>query len=102
MSKHNIKVILTVFIALCRRDDIEGIFYTLISLLRVRTSKISLYQKKPSSDTELNKLLCNIKDQRQIESQKELYMIKETKRHISTDLIKSYLPDGFAEFFQYI
>lgn len=48
------------------------------------------------------KLLSSIKDEKQIESQKELYLIKETKRHISEDLIRSHLPDGFAQFFRHI
>eukprot|EP00347_Sterkiella_histriomuscorum_P000150 403376979 len=87
---------------LCRKDDIEGIFFTLISLLKVRTSKISNYNKKPNQDVELMKLLSSIKDEKQIESQKELYLIKETKRYVSEDLVRSHLPDGFAQFFRHI
>jgi hypothetical protein len=29
--------------SMCRRDDIEAVFYTMISLLRVKLSKLSSY-----------------------------------------------------------
>lgn len=31
--------------SLCRRDDIEAIFYTMVALLRVKLSRVSSYQK---------------------------------------------------------
>lgn len=70
-------------LALCRKDDIEGIFYTLIALLKVKLSRISSYTKKLSSDSDLIKALGNIKDNKQLESQKELMIIKETKKNLS-------------------
>ncbi|CDW75772.1 ck1 family protein kinase [Stylonychia lemnae] len=90
------------YLALCRKDDIEGIFYTLVSLLRVRSSKISNYSKKPMSDNDLLKALGGIKDEKQLQGQKELLIIKETKRNLSEQLISSYLPDGFVEFYQHM
>lgn len=71
------------FIALCRKDDIEGIFYTLLALLKVKLSRLSSYTKKLSSDNDLIKALGNIKDNKQLESQKELMIIKETKKNLS-------------------
>jgi hypothetical protein len=70
-------------LALCRKDDIEGVFYTLIALLKVKLSRISSYTKKLSSDSDLIKALGNIKDNKQLESQKELMIIKETKKNLS-------------------
>jgi hypothetical protein len=49
---------------------------------------------------ELLKHLQHIKDEKQIESQKELMLIKEVKRNLSEKLIRAHLPTGFAEFYQ--
>lgn len=72
----------------------------MIALLRVRLSKVSAYQRQAASDMDLMKFLSHIKDERQLESQKELMIIKETKRNLSEKLIRVYLPPGFSEFFQ--
>ena len=85
---------------MCRRDDIEAVFYTMISLLRVKLSKLSSYQRQMKSDMDLMKFLSHIKDERQLESQRELMIIKETKRNLSEKLIRLYLPPGFGEYFQ--
>ena len=97
---------------MCRKDDVEGVFYTLLALLKVKISRISTYNKKITSDPDIMKMLSNVKDPKQLESQKELLLIKETKRHISEQLIRIYLPgkknlltpfpDGFAEFFEHV
>lgn len=71
----------------------------MIALLRVKLSKVSSYQHKMNSDMDLMKLLSHIKDERQIESQRELMIIKETKRNLNEKLIRLYLPPGFGEFF---
>lgn len=49
---------------------------------------------------DLLKFLSHVKDERQLESQKELLIIKETKRNLSERLIRTYLPPGFGEYFQ--
>jgi hypothetical protein len=38
---------------MCRRDDIEAIFYTMIALLRVKISKVSSYQHKLNTELDL-------------------------------------------------
>jgi len=43
--------------------------------------------------------LNSVKDNKQFESQKELYLIKEIKKGINEQLIRIYLPAGFPEFF---
>jgi len=73
----------------------------LLALLKVKISRISTYNKKITSDPDIMKMLSNVKDPKQLESQKELLLIKETKRHISEQLIRICLPDGFAEFFEH-
>jgi hypothetical protein len=45
------------------------------------------------------KFLSHIKDEKQVESQRELMIIKETKRNLNEKLIRVYLPPGFGEFF---
>jgi hypothetical protein len=72
----------------------------MISLLRVKLSKVSSYQRQMNSDMDLMKFLAHIKDERQLESQRELMIIKETKRNLSEKLIRMYLPPGFGEYFQ--
>jgi hypothetical protein len=72
----------------------------MIALLRVKLSKVSSYQHKLNTDLDLMKFLSHIKDERQIESQRELMIIKETKRNLNEKLIRVYLPPGFGEFFQ--
>lgn len=52
------------------------------------------------TDLDLMRLLSQIKDPKQLESQKELLQIKEVKRNLSEKLMKVYLPTGYAEFFQ--
>lgn len=84
----------------------------MIALMKVKISKISAYSKRPQPDPEIMKLLSNVKDPKQLESQKELLIIKETKKHIAEQLINIYLPgkisyslcvlDGFSEMFNHI
>ena len=74
----------------------------MIALLKMKLSKLSSYSRKLSSDTDLIKALGNIKDQKQLESQKELMLIKEIKKNLSEQLMKIYLPNGFAEFYTHI
>ncbi len=52
-----------------------------------------------NSETDLMRFLSHIKDERQVESQRELIIIKETKRNLSEKLIRLFLPPGFGEFF---
>ncbi len=52
-----------------------------------------------NSDMDLMKFLSHIKDEKQIESQRELIIIKETKRNLSEKLLRLYLPPGFGEYF---
>ena len=72
----------------------------MIALLRVKLSKVSAYQHKLNTDLDLMKFLSHIKDERQLESQRELMIIKETKRNLNEKLIRLYLPPGFGEFLQ--
>jgi hypothetical protein len=44
-------------IAICRRDDIEAVFYTLIALLRVKLPRVSAFSRKQLSDADLLKAL---------------------------------------------
>lgn len=71
----------------------------MVALLRVKLSKVSNYQRQNQTDMDLLRILAHIKDEKQLESQKELLLIKEIKRNISEKLIRVYLPAGFAEFF---
>lgn len=64
----------------------------MLALLKVKISRISTYNKKITSDPDIMKMLSNVKDPKQLESQKELLLIKETKRHISEQLIRICLP----------
>lgn len=43
-----------------------------------------------------------MKENKQLESQKELMLIKDLKRNISESLIRVYLPPAFAEFWNMI
>ena len=52
-----------------------------------------------NSDMDLMKYLAHIKDEKHLESQKELILIKEIKRNLSDKLMRIYLPPGFAEFY---
>jgi hypothetical protein len=71
----------------------------MVALLRVKLSKCSTYQRQMQSDMDLLKYLSHIKDEKQLEGQKELLLIKEIKRNLTEKLIRIYLPTGFAEFF---
>lgn len=51
------------------------------------------------TDVDLLRILAHIKDEKQLESQKELLLIKEIKRNLNEKLVRVYLPAGFAEFF---
>jgi hypothetical protein len=57
------KLIMTVYsciciiIGLCRRDDLEAIFYTLVALMNTKLSKLSNYKRKPRSDKDLQTVM---------------------------------------------
>jgi len=55
-------------LGLCRRDDIEAIFYTMVALLRIKLTKVSSYQRQMHSDVDVMKYLAHIKDEKQLES----------------------------------
>jgi hypothetical protein len=93
------KYIFSQFLGLCRRDDIEAIFYTMVALLRLKLSKVSSYQSKMQTDIDLLRLLGSIKDPKQLESQKELHQIKEVKRNLNEKFMRAYFPTGFSDFF---
>jgi len=86
-------------IGLCRRDDIEAFFYTIVALLRIKLTKVSSYQSKMQTDLDLIRMLGSIKDPKQLESQKELLLIKEVKRNLNEKFMRAYLPAGFSDFF---
>jgi hypothetical protein len=71
----------------------------MIALLRIKLTKVSSYQSKMQTDLDLIRLLGSIKDQKQLESQKELLLIKEVKRNLNEKFMRAYLPAGFSEFF---
>lgn len=50
--------------SLCRRDDIEAIFYTMVALLRIKLSRVSSFQKHMQTDIDLLRVLANIKDEK--------------------------------------
>ena len=74
----------------------------MVALLKIKLSKLSNIKRKPQSDTDLIRALGNLKDEKQIESQKELYQIKEVKRNLCEQLLKIYLPIGFCDFFGHV
>ncbi len=59
----------------------------MLGLMRVKLQKISSYVRKPCSDTDLIKGLNAIKDNKLLDSQKELINIKELKKNISNKLV---------------
>src|SRR4051794_39132401 len=75
----------------------EGIFYTLVSLIGLKQNKISAYRNKYMSDNDLVAGLNKDLDS----GQQQLAKIKNIKKNIQVELIKHCLPEGFAEFYQY-
>ena len=71
----------------------------MVALLRIKLAKVSSFQRQLCSDMDLLRHLAHVKDEKQLESQKELMVIKEVKRNLNEKLIKAFLPAGFAEFF---
>jgi hypothetical protein len=78
---------------LCRRDDLEAIFYTLVALLNMKLSRLSSYKRKQMSDNDLISGMQKENKESAVEKgQRELKRIKEIKSNLQPSYMKSHLP----------
>jgi hypothetical protein len=76
------------YLGLCRRDDLEALFYTLVALMNIKLSKLSNYRRKLISDNDLLLVMGQPKEGAAEKGQRELKRIKEIKTNLSIDLIR--------------
>ena len=77
-------------LALCRKDDIESIFYTMLSLLKINVKQVSSYHVPYNSNS-----FPIQKEDPQQKSLLELQKIKTIKENISISLANKLLPGTF-------
>lgn len=78
-------------VALCRKDDIEGIFYTLLSLMKVGVKNISSYKQQHNSGSVPNGKGQPLQKEHQKTFQ-DLQNIKHVKENMSLFLASKVLP----------